>query len=37
MICVKPQILPKIYDQIKNANTNDVLFISIAAGVTTSL
>lgn len=36
MICVKPQILPKIYNQIKIANINDVLFISIAAGVTTS-
>ena len=36
MLCVKPQILPKIYNQIKKANINDVLFISIAAGVTTS-
>lgn len=33
VICVKPQILPAIYEELRNNNDNSVCFISIAAGV----
>ena len=36
LLCVKPQVLSKLYSKINNANYNNTLFISIAAGVTTS-
>jgi pyrroline-5-carboxylate reductase len=36
MICVKPQILSKLYSNIQSSNINDVLFISIAAGINTT-
>ena len=35
VLCVKPQILSSIYDEIKAANKNNAKFISIAAGVNT--
>ncbi len=35
MLCVKPQILSKIYKSIKSSNINNTLFISIAAGINT--
>jgi len=36
MLCVKPQILAKLYAEIQFACYNDPLFISIAAGIKTS-
>jgi len=33
VLCVKPQILPKIYDEIKISHNDETAFISIAAGV----
>lgn len=35
MLCVKPQILAKLYSIIEKASNQDTLFISIAAGVNT--
>jgi len=35
MLCVKPQILPSLYSQIKKLPNRDPLYISIAAGVST--
>ncbi len=35
MLCVKPQILPSLYSQIKKQNDHNPLYISIAAGVST--
>lgn len=32
-LCVKPQILPSVLDEIKNVATHDKCFVSIAAGV----
>ncbi len=36
LICVKPQVLSKLYGKIKDSSSPDNLFISIAAGVKTS-
>lgn len=36
ILCIKPQVFSKISSDIFFANTNDCLFISILAGVTTS-
>lgn len=36
VLCVKPQVLAKIYKDIADANINNTLFISIAAGIKTS-
>lgn len=35
MLCVKPQILPKLYPLLSNTSGSNPLFISIAAGVST--